>query len=101
MQASRSVDPLDAEAADRERERRRRVGNLKRKAAALRRHRAARDPLTGKSLLAEKAGRAGWRKRAEAHPGGARGLGLELALARWHRDGQGNGDLPEPPEGQA
>ena len=58
------------------RERRRR---LRIKLAALRRHQAARDPLTGKSSLAVAAGQASGRRRE-----GDRAWGLEYALKRWH-----------------
>ena len=47
--------------------------------AALKRHRAARDPLTGKSTLAVDAGRASAKQRE-----GDRAWGLDLAIKRWH-----------------
>jgi len=60
-----------------------RIANLRRRAAALERHAAARDPLTGKSHLAVAAGRLGGLKTVERHgPGSA--WGLRMALCRWH-----------------
>jgi hypothetical protein len=61
-------------AAERERIRRLRI-----RLAALRRHEAARNPITGKSDLAVAAGQASGRKRE-----GDRVWGLESALKRWH-----------------
>ena len=52
---------------------------LKIKASALKRHAAAKDPLTGKSSLAQEAGRASGRKRA-----GDRAWGVEAAIKRWY-----------------
>ena len=66
--------PLMSSSASRERVRRMRI-----KLAALRRHEAARDPTTGKSVLAVAAGQASGRKRE-----GDRVWGLESALKRWH-----------------
>ena len=59
-----------------QRERRRR---LKLRLAALKRHAAARDPITGKSELATSAGKASARQRKEDST-----WGLELALKRWY-----------------
>ena len=70
--------------ADRERVRRLRI-----RLAALRRHEAARDPATGKSMLAVEAGRMSGRQRA-----GDRTWGLEWALKRWHPVGQAK-DSPD------
>ncbi len=36
----------------------------------------------GRSAIAVLGGKAAWRKRANSHPGGERGLALELAMAR-------------------
>ena len=58
---------------------RERVRRLRIRLAALRRHEAARDPITGKSDLAVAAGQASGRKRE-----GDRVWGLESALKRWH-----------------
>lgn len=69
---------------DAERERRRRGANLRRKKAMLAFHASQRDPITGKSLSAVKGGQAAAGKRIAKTPGGARALGLELALARWY-----------------
>jgi len=55
------------------------VRRLKIKAAALRRHAAARDQVTGKSALAQSAGRASGRKRQ-----GDRAWAVEMAIRRWH-----------------
>ena len=60
--------------ADREHLRRLRI-----RLAALRRHKAARDPVTGKSALAVAAGQASGRRRE-----GDRAWGLEWALRRWY-----------------
>ena len=60
-----------------------RAANLKRRLAMLRYHATQRGS-DGKSLSAVAGGRAAWAKRAAATPGGARALGLELALRRWH-----------------
>jgi len=59
------------------------VRRLRIRLAALRRHAAARDPLTGKSELAVAAGRSSGRQRQ-----GDRAWGLEWALKRWHRPEQ-------------
>ncbi|MDP2950091.1 MAG: hypothetical protein Q8P22_11195 [Chloroflexota bacterium] len=70
-------------------ERRRHAANLRRRLGMLAHHHRQRDPLTGKSRQAVKAGRLGGRKRAEEHPGGPRAFGLELALRRWYpQDGE-------------
>ena len=58
--------------------RRERVRRLRIRLAALRRHAAARDPGTGRSLLAVEAGRASGIQRE-----GDRAWGLEMALKRW------------------
>jgi len=58
-----------------EREKKRR---LRIKLAALKRHASARDPYTGKSLLAVAAGKASGIQRE-----GDRVWGLEMALRRW------------------
>lgn len=63
------------------RERRRRYANLRRRAFMIAFHRANALP-DGRSAVAVRGGRASWRKRAEAHPGGERGLALELAMRR-------------------
>jgi hypothetical protein len=47
--------------------------------AALRRHEAARDPVSGKSSLAVKAGKISGKQRK-----GDRAWGLENALNRWY-----------------
>lgn len=60
-------------------ERREHGRRLKIRLSALKRHAAARDPLTGKSTLAQEAGRASARARV-----GDKVFGLELALRRWH-----------------
>ena len=58
---------------------REKVRRLRIRLAALRRHQAARDPLTGKSTLAVAAGQVSGRQRE-----GDRVWGLEWALKRWH-----------------
>jgi len=71
-----------------------RIANLRRRAAALERHAAARDPLTGKSTIAVDAGRLGGRKTAD-RMGCPSAWGLRLALRRWHGVGlphSGGGD---------
>ena len=55
------------------------VRRMRIRLAALRRHQAARDPLTGKSSLAVAAGQASGRQRE-----GDRAWGLESALRRWY-----------------
>jgi len=50
-------------------------------------HAEHRDPVTGRSTVAQKGGRAAAAKRIGLTLGGARALGLELAIARWHPDG--------------
>jgi hypothetical protein len=62
------------------------VPNLRRRLAMLKYHASVRDAETGKSLTAIRGGMAAWAKRAAATPGGARALGLEMALRRWHPD---------------
>ena len=52
---------------------------MKIRLAALKRHARARNPVTGRSLLAESAGRASGRMRE-----GDSAWGLELALQRWY-----------------
>ena len=66
-------------------ERREHLRRLRIRSAALKRHRAARDPVTGKSTLAVAAGRASAKERE-----GDRAWGLDLAIKRWHErdDGQ-------------
>ena len=64
-----------------ERKRRHRYANLQRRLFMLALHRANRLP-DGRSAIAVRGGKAAWRKRTAAHPGGERGLALELALAR-------------------
>ena len=64
-----------------ERDRRRRLANLKRRLFMIGYHRANRLP-DGRSAIAVRGGKAAWRKRANSHPGGERGLALELAMAR-------------------
>ena len=61
-------------------EQREHVRRLKIRLSALRRHAAARDPVTGKSMLAVSAG-----KCSAAQREGDRIWGLSLALARWHK----------------
>ena len=48
-------------------------------------HRAHRLP-DGRSAIAVRGGKAAWRKRSDSHPGGERGLALELALRRHYRN---------------
>lgn len=60
-----------------------RIANLRRRASMLERHHRARDPLTGKSMLAVEAGRRGGERTAERHGGGS-AWGLRMALKRWH-----------------
>ena len=57
------------------------VRRLRIRLAALRRHAAARDPLTGRSMLDVKAGQASARQRE-----GDTVWGLSMALARWYPD---------------
>ena len=59
-------------------EKREHVRRLRIRLAALKRHEAARDPLTGKSTLAVIAGKASGVSRE-----GDRSFGLALALKRW------------------
>jgi hypothetical protein len=66
--------------------RRRRAANLRRKLAMLRFHAEHCGP-DGKSTVAVKGGQVAAAKRIANTPGGARALGLELALARWHPGG--------------
>lgn len=80
---SAPISPTDAE-------RRHRAANLKRRLALLRHHAALRDPVTGKSLQAVRGGQAAWRMRVEAAGGNARIVGLEMALKRWHPEGDGS-----------
>lgn len=56
---------------------------MRRRAAMLERHEAARDADTGKSRIAVAAGRLGGQRTAERHGGGS-AWGLRLALKRWH-----------------
>ena len=60
-------------------DRRERGRRLKIRLAALKGHRAARDPITGKSELAVSAGRASGRQRVEDST-----WGLENAIKRWY-----------------
>ena len=60
------------------RKERERIRRLRIRLAALKRHQASRDPLTGKSALAVTAGKASGVSRE-----GDRAFGLELALKRW------------------
>jgi len=69
------------------------VANLRRRLAMLKYHASVRDPETGKSLTATRGGMAAWVKRAASTPGGARALGLEMALRRWHPDALQNETL--------
>ena len=55
------------------------VRRLKIRAAALRRHRESKDPMTGKSSLAQSAGRASGKQRE-----GDRAWALEMAIRRWY-----------------
>ncbi len=50
-------------------------------------HRAHRLP-DGRSAIAVRGGKAAWRKRAASHPGGERGLALELAMKRHYPEEQ-------------
>jgi len=59
-------------------EKREHVRRLRIRLAALKRHQASRDPLTGKSMLAVTAGKASGVSRE-----GDRAFGLALALKRW------------------
>ncbi len=59
--------------------RREHIRRMRIRLAALRRHAAARDPLTGKSSLAVLAGKASGRRRQ-----GDRAWGLEYAMLRWY-----------------
>jgi hypothetical protein len=61
------------------REQREHLRRMRIRLAALERHRAARDPATGKSTLAVTAGRASAKGRE-----GDQVWGLRLALKRWH-----------------
>jgi len=67
--------------------RQRRLANLKRRLFMIGFHRANRLP-DGRSAIAVRGGKAAWRKRAEAHPGGERGLALELAMKRHYPEEQ-------------
>lgn len=60
-----------------------RIANMRRRASMLARHERARDPETGKSLIAVEAGRRGGERTAERHGGGS-AWGLRMALRRWH-----------------
>ena len=76
-------------------EKREHIRRLKIRAAALERHRAARDPDTGKSSLAVSAGqRSGLARR------GDRAWAVRMAIKRWYpldtsegEDGRGQPDL--------
>ncbi len=59
--------------------RREHIRRMRIRLAALRRHAAARDPVTGKSSLAVAAGKASGRRRQ-----GDRAWGLEYAMRRWY-----------------
>ncbi len=59
-------------------------------------HRAHRLP-DGRSAIAVSGGRAAWRKRATAHPGGERGLALELAMKRHYPNEQARHAVVEGP----
>ena len=72
-------------------ERRRRLANLKRKLFMIGHHRANRLP-DGRSAIAVRGGKAAWRKRVAAHPGGERGLALELAMKRHYPDEESGDD---------
>jgi hypothetical protein len=61
-------------------EEREHLRRLRIRLAALKRQRAARDPVTGKSTLAVAAGRASAKYRE-----GDQAWGLELAIKRWYR----------------
>jgi hypothetical protein len=61
-------------------EEREHLRRLRIRLSALKRHRAARDPVTGKSTLAVAAGRA-----SAKHRDGDQAWGLDLAIRRWHR----------------
>ena len=66
-------------------QRRRRLANLKRRLFMIGFHRANRLP-DGRSAIAVRGGKAAWRKRSDSHPGGERGLALELAMKRHYPD---------------
>ena len=68
-------------------DRRRRLANLKRRLFMIGFHRANRLP-DGRSAVAVRGGKAAWRKRAASHPGGERGLALELAMKRHYPEEQ-------------
>ena len=68
-------------------QRRRRLANLKRRLFMIGFHRANRLP-DGRSAVAVRGGKAAWRKRADDHPGGERGLALELAIRRHYPGAQ-------------
>ena len=74
-----------------------RIANMRRRAAALERHAAARDPLTGKSKLAVAAGRLGGRKTAD-RLGCPSAWGLRMAL-RQHYGVEESPSLVDPVEG--
>ena len=59
-------------------------------------HRAHRLP-DGRSAVAVRGGKAAWRKRAQAHPGGERGLALELAMKRRYPEEQAKSSVLEGP----
>jgi hypothetical protein len=67
------------------------IKSMKCRLAALRRHAALRDPLTGKSTLAIRAGRLGGQRTA-SKLGCPAAWGLSMALKRWH-----NVPLPQEP----
>jgi hypothetical protein len=60
------------------------IKSMKCRLAALRRHAALRDPLTGKSTLAQEAGRKGGQRTA-SKLGCPAAWGLAMALKRWHK----------------
>jgi len=66
---------------------RRHAANLRRRLAMLRFHSEQRGA-DGKSAAAVKGGQTAAALRIANTPGGARALGLELALARWHPENE-------------
>ena len=70
--------------------RREHIRRMRIRLAALRRHAAARDPLTGKSSLAVAAGKASGRRRICD-----RAWGLEYAMRRWYPEQKAQS--PNPP----
>ena len=61
-----------------------RVANMRRRLFMLRRHASLRDPATGKSTLAQRAGRLGG-LRTVSKLDGPSAWGLSMALRRWYQ----------------